>query len=77
MSEVNWDTGEAELWLDNDEYAYKAMNRIVWHWNDREVANNIRALFTEIYIRPEADAVDLDAVDWEYIAEEHRDALAA
>jgi len=65
MTDTNWVTGEASLWLDNDEYAYHQSRAIVK--SDRiSMADELRALVLSVV--PDAGSFtivqQINDVDW-------------
>lgn len=58
---TNWDTWNANLWLNNDESSYREARRICI----RENARDLRALAEAII--PKDEGIDFDEVNWDEI----------
>ena len=80
MDGQNWDTGEAMLWLDNEEYSYKAAMRLVSDGLQKRQTklDGLRAIFGEVYVLdlPEGEGVDADKVNWDAIHDRIADDIA-
>ena len=64
-TETNWATGEAELWLDNDEHAYHEARRITKAGFSIEM--DLKALLASI-LPPDAGLVEqFDMIDWSHV----------
>ena len=67
MTETNWATGEAELWLDNDEYAYHEARRIVKNVT-RGTARSLRVLLRRIVPDDSYGVIEqIDTIDWDHV----------
>jgi hypothetical protein len=77
MPDANWVTGEAALWLDNDEVAYHESRRIVKDADVRSKHGTVLALknlLTNIVPDHSYGVVEhFDDIDWDYIIERLED----